>query len=120
MSFDELGEATAELVDLLQAVDGVTVYDEPGANPDPPCVLIGAPSLAWTTQGPEPDEATVNLAIVVRLDDRAMANLRDLVQRVAAAVDQHSSAVVRRATPGSYPAGNTSLPAYDLEVDLGL
>lgn len=109
------------LEDVLKTVDGVRPYRDPGANIQPPGVLIGAPLLHWDLLDTAPSRATFRLYVLSREDDRALERIVDLVPLVAGAVATYDRAtVLSPAAPGEWNAGGTALPAYVLNVDVVL
>lgn len=103
---------------VREHVPGVKVYDTAGAVLSPPAVVVGPPTLAFETYQPEATSATVPVAVVVASHERALEHLLDLVPLVAQAIHDHTDAVVTAASPSSWPAGGSDLPAYILEAEV--
>lgn len=116
--------AVAEMAEALRAalrgVEGVRHLTDAGESSDPPATTLGPPSLTWSGDLAEPREATFPVALVVPADERAFDRLWTLLPLVAAALDGVPDVVVRRAEPGTYPAGGVELPAYLIEVETAL
>lgn len=110
-------DAVATLKAAVETVEGLQCYTEPDSNPNPPCVVIGPPQLAWETfNTPKPNEATFNLYLVVSANGYSLAALEPLIEQVATALWDVTDAVVTGAVPGAWDA----LPAYVLTVEMGL
>lgn len=97
-----------------------SVAPDVGPGVSPPGAVIGAPSLRWTTAGPDPDEATWPVYVIVPADDRAAQRLWELIPLVTAALDQVENAQVTQAVPTTYPTSGGELPAYQVDVEVNL
>jgi len=104
----------------LKGVQGVRVYEDPGANMDPPAVLVGPPSLTWEGYGANPSSARIIIYLIVPADDRVLERLGDLITSVAGAIDDTQNAVVLRADPGTFTVGGQELPSYEVLVEVAL
>lgn len=111
----------AELVAACNAVEGLRAYDDPGAAFDPPCVLVSPPRLLWGTYS-DGDPATARHVafLMVRHDDRAVAELERLVPLVGAAVYGVDDAVITGAMPGMWRTGKVELPCYEIQIEVSL
>lgn len=108
------------LNEALKGVEGVRVYDDPGANMDPPALLVGPPTLTWEGYGSGPVNARIIVYLVVPENDRALEKLGELVASVADAIDDTSDSVVVRADPGLLIVGGQELPSYEVLVEVAL
>jgi hypothetical protein len=108
------------LNEALRAVEGVRVYDDPGANMDPPALLVGPPTLTWEGYGSGPVNARIIVYLVVPENDRVLEKLGELITSVADAIDDTENAVVVRADPGTFIAGSQELPSYEVLVEVAL
>jgi hypothetical protein len=114
-------QAIEALYEALSGIDGLRVVRGIGVRLDPPAAVVGPPQLVWEGMGSEPTDATFAVPVVVANTEYAMADLMVWAPLVAAAVDQVQDMVVRRAEPGSWPAGSGSdLPAYLITVEVAL
>lgn len=114
-------DAIEALYDALSGVDGLRVARGIGLRLDPPAALVGPPQLELNAIGPDPTDATFTVPVVVANTERALADLLYWAPIVIAALDQVRNVVVRRADPGSWPAGSGSdLPAYLITVEVAL
>jgi hypothetical protein len=96
------------------------VYRELGDLADPPAVYLSPPELTWSLLGSDPTEAVFSAALVVQADDRAVARLYALVPIVVQALDSVIDANVKTATPGTWEAGNATLPCYFMRIEVAL
>jgi hypothetical protein len=109
------------LYGALAAVDGLRVARGVGLRLDPPAALVGPPQLELNGIASEPTEATFIVPVVVADGEHTLADLMAWTPLVIAAIDAVDDAVVRRADPGSWPAGSGSdLPAYLITVEVAL
>ena len=111
-----VAEAAGALLEALQGVAGARVYSDPGATLDPPALLLGPPSLTWETVCSDPTSARFIVYVVVKVSERAMEQLWELVPEVAQAIDATTDATVRQADPGTWK----DLPAYEIQVEVSL
>lgn len=111
-----VSEAAVELRVALKRVPRMEVETDPGANLDPPSLVLGPPSLRWEDMGGGPTSATFLVYVVEKADERALERLWDLVPVVAAALDNVRDVAVIRADPGSY----RELPCYEIQVEVAL
>lgn len=120
MSAEVLTEAAEALVAALETVDGVRPYTDIGAVMDPPCSILGPPTLTWRGVGSTPAEARFLVIVAEVADDGALPRLWDLVPRVVEALEDVQDAVVISAAPGSWTTGGTDLPCYEITVEMAL
>ena len=113
-------EAAEAIKAALGEVPGIRVYTDLGAVVDPPGVVIGPPRLLWETQESDPTSAEFLIYAVVASDGRSIERMWGLASIVAPALDTVPTAVVKRADPGSFAVGTTSLPAYEIYVEMSL
>lgn len=115
-----LADVIASLDTALSAIDGLRTYTDPGADIDPPGVVIGLPDIKWETYGgvasPTPIEASLTLYLMVREDDRSTLNLSNLIEQVVDAIWSVADYSVTEAVPGVWKTSNVDLPAYVLTV----
>lgn len=105
----------------LQTIDTIRVYRDAGGAPvEPPGIVMGPPAFTWDSYCDGPTEATMQMYLVVKMDDRVFSRLFDLIEEVANKVSEVPDAAVTTATPSTYPVGPTSLPAYLFTVELNL
>lgn len=112
--------AAAALLEALRTVPGLRVYDDPGATIDPPGAVLGPPQLLWESYSAAPSSARFLVVVAVPLDDRALPRLWQLAPLVVMAVDTVPDAVVRRADPSVWAGTAGDLPAYEIQVEIGL
>lgn len=113
--------AAGALIVALRTVEGLRVYDDPGAVIDPPGAIVGPPSLAWEGYCAGPSAARFLVVVAVALDERALPQLWELAPRVALAIETDvPDAVVRRADPGVWAGGGVDLPSYELQIEVSL
>jgi hypothetical protein len=104
----------------LGTIEGLSVYTEPSANPNPPCVFIGPPELTWSTyNAARPDQATFSLYLVVTSDAYSVAKLEPLLDAISDALASQTDSALTQAVPSSWPAGGATLPAYLLTLEAG-
>lgn len=115
-------QAAAALEAAVRQVDGVRFYRDPsGAVADPPAALVGPPRLTWDSMCSGPTAATFVVYVLASMDERAVAQLLDLVPLVAEAINEHvRDAVVTEANPGVFDAGGQDLPSYEITVEVNL
>ena len=109
----------AELTAALRGQPGYRLQSL-GDRLDPPAVILRPASLTWTTRGPEPDEASLQLAAVVAAEVGALLAAARLCQRVVDRVDPLLGFVVRSAEPDSIRSGGTELPCYLIDIEVSL
>lgn len=114
-----VSEAVQAVLTALRMVDGVRVYETPGATVDPPGVVLGPPELTWGAQCSGPTEARFLVYVVEDNDEHALERLWDLTPTVAEALDELPNVVVNRALPGSY-LNAAELPSYEIEIEVSL
>lgn len=111
-------QAADELRAALREIPNLKVYDALGDVVDPPAAIVGPPELTGDDFLGLFTAATFVVGVMVAANEHAMPRLYALAPLVAAAVHEHTDAVVRRATPGTWPAGGRlDLPAYLFEVE---
>lgn len=117
-----VAEATEELHDALELVDGVRHQPgDPGAGLDPPATVLGPPTLTWEGPHSDPSAATFVVYLVVGPDPAdATARLLELLPAVTEALDEVRDAVVTRAEAGRYAGSNGDMPAYQITVEYAL
>jgi hypothetical protein len=116
-----LSGVLATLFTALDAISNeVRTYTDPGANIDPPGIVIGLPDIVFETYGgnasPTPVEATLTLYLMVRSDGYATENLSALIEQVVDAIWTVADYSVIDAKPGIWITSNAQLPAYVLTV----
>jgi hypothetical protein len=112
-----VSEARDALSGALSAVPGLRVVMDPGATIQPPAAVVSLPDLRWEAMCTDPTGATFSIAVVVKLDDRSVDRLQELVLQVAEALDSVPEAVVLTARTGTW---NDQLPAYLIETEVSL
>lgn len=113
-----IAAAADQLRAALRTVPKLRVYDDLGAVLDPPAAVVGPPELTTETYGSAFVGAVFVVGLCVPADEHAMPRLYQLAPLVATAIHDESDGVVRRATPGTWPAGGAvALPAYLIEVE---
>jgi hypothetical protein len=115
-----VNDVRAALNESLRGVQGVRVYDDPGASIDPPGLLVGPPTLTWEGYGANPSSARIIVYLIVPADDRVLDRLGELITSVAAVIDETEDAVVLRADPGTFTVGGQELPSYEVLVEVAL
>jgi len=115
-----VADAAKALTAALDAVTGLRVYADPGADVRPPAAVLGPPSLVWESVCTDPSGARFLIYVIQQVDERALERLWDLVPLVAEALDAVPDMAVTRADPGSYSSGGTDLPAYLIQVEVSL
>jgi hypothetical protein len=119
MGIAEVLQGMRDALAELAAAQGLQVPPDVGPGVDPPAVVVGVPSLLWeSTCGMT--SAQVIVWLVVTRDEFALTRLLELVPLVAAVLDTVENATVVRADPGTYPIGDSDLPAYQISVDVAL
>jgi hypothetical protein len=116
-----LSSVIASLATALDAISiDIRTYTDPGANLDPPCVVIGLPDILFQTYGgnmsPTPIEASLTLYLMVQADAYATENLSALLEQVVDAIWSVADYSVTDAKPGVWKTSNVDLPAYVLTV----
>lgn len=113
-----LSDSWAALKSAVAGVPGVTVYTDPGANIDPPGVVLGLPDLSGngTYNTPLPNEATLHAYLIVAADDAAQERLVKLLDQLSLVVFEATDFVVTQAQPGTWQTSNTDLPCFVLTV----
>lgn len=114
------GDAREALMVGLREVPALRVYDDLAAVVDPPAAVVGPPRLTPEAMGPALTTATFVVGLIAPSSDRALGVLFDLVQPVCDAVWEVEGASVTECSPGTWPAGAASLPAYLIEVEMSL
>ena len=112
-----VSDARAALSDALSVVPGLRVYTDPGKSIQPPAAVVSLPDLQFEGYCVEPTGATFDIAVVVKLDDRAIERLAELVLQVTEALSEVPKAAVQAARIGSW---NDQLPAYNVEIEVSL
>lgn len=112
------GDLRAALMDALRTVEGLRVYDDLAAVVDPPGAVVGPPRLSPEGYSADLVNAVFVVGLVAPASDRALDVLFDLIQSVCDALYDVPGAVVTECTPGTWPAGASSLPAYLIEVEV--
>ncbi|TDP97650.1 hypothetical protein [Labedaea rhizosphaerae] len=117
-----VAEAAALLVEALSNVDGMRVYTNPGADVQPPGIVLGAPTLTWGTYSRtySPSGATWPVFLVCKADAKTLPLMWSLLPKITAALDGLEPVAVASATPTLYPVSGAELPAYELTVEVGL
>ena len=114
-------EALQDIEAAVATVTGVRVFAL-GEIVDPPGVVVELPVLTPRTTCPTFTDATFTVYLVVALTDgrRVAESLLSLIDLVLAAIEEHTPAVVRSGSAGTYTVGGTELPAYSLDVEYPL
>lgn len=108
------------IADALRTVSGLSVYTEPDATPNVPCVYIGPPELTWTTYNQaRPDQATFSLYLVVASNGNSVAALEPLLDAISDALASQTDSALTQAVPSNWPVGGANLPAYLLTLETG-
>jgi hypothetical protein len=114
-------EAGRDLALALLTVPGLRVSIGLGPAVVPPAVIVGAPTLVWEGSCGGPTSGSWPLYLVASLTEFSVDRLLSLIGPCVEAIEQETSAVVRNATPGIYPAGQQGdLPCYLIETEMGL
>lgn len=115
-----IADAAAAITAAVKAA-GLRVYN-PLDSVDPPAVVLGPPRLFWDRLSDAPSRAQFDVLVVAPASDRLMAQLWELVPKVAAAISDHTDGAVdtNGATPVPYAAGGTSLPSYTISISIPL
>lgn len=98
----------------------VKTYDDPKADVNPPCAIVGMPELELEGSSSEPTRASYPVLVMVK-DDKTSANkLMELVPRVAQAIrDLVTDAEIDGpAQPAVVEIGGTQLPGYVILVEV--
>jgi hypothetical protein len=101
----------------LGTVAGVRVYKVPTATVDPPAVVLSLPDLHWEAYCDTPTRATFEIAVIAKLNDRAIEVLEELVLDVHAALEGVDGASAELARVGTW---DDALPAYLIETEMSL
>jgi hypothetical protein len=109
-------EAADQLFAALATVGGVPPFRGVGVTLAPPASAVSPPRLTRGAYGPDPTEATFQVAVVVARSMDAMDLLLRLEPLVVAAVYEHTQASVGDSSPGTWPSGGVDLPAYLIDV----
>lgn len=110
----------AAIKDALATIVGLSVYTEPDANPNVPCVYIGPPQLTWTAyNSARADQLTFTLYLVVASSGYSVAALEPLLDAISDALASQTDSALTSAVPSNWPAGGASLPAYALTLEAG-
>lgn len=112
--------AIDRLYTALGTVPGLRVARGVGVRLDPPAALVAPPQLAWNGYGSDPTDATFTVPVVVAQTERALAELMKWTPLVVEAISGVENAAVRTANPGTWASGGPDLPAYLIEVEVGL
>lgn len=118
--YASVSAATDAIGTALSSVTGVRYYRQLGGALDPPATVLPPPRLAWGGMDSAPTEATFVVGLIVDRTGREVEQLEALLQPVADALEALPNVVVRTADLGSYPAGGVDLPAYLINVEVGL
>ena len=107
--------------DPQQTVDVAVASADPGATlANLPALVLGPPRLTWETGLRAPTSALFIVYVIVQADERAIERLWDLVVDVGEAIDARTDGVVIQADPSVFPSGTAQLPAYEIQVEVGL
>jgi len=112
-----IADARTALADALRTVPSIRVYTTPNARVDPPGAVLSLPDLEFEAYCTEPTKATFSIALVAKLNERAVDVLEELVLSASTAIEAVESAVVLTARIGAW---DDQLPAYELEVEVAL
>lgn len=113
-----LNDSWTALKAAVSGIPGVTVYNDPGANIDPPAVVLGLPEATGTGtyNTPLPNELTLQAYLIVASDDTAQDRLVKLLDQLSEVVFDATDFVVTQAQPGTWQTSKTDLPCYVLTV----
>jgi hypothetical protein len=116
-----IADAVADLEAACRTVEGIRVF-QLGDTIDPPAAVVGPPRLLWEVQCVDggPTSAEFLVLVAVAFDDRAIAQLYEVVPRVVLAIETETPGAVSEANPSTYNNGSTSLPGYELRVSYPL
>lgn len=119
---NRIDEILDEMSDALKTIPDMRVYRDAGnANVEPPGIVMGPPTFTWDAYCDGPSNATMQLYLVVKYDDRVFSRLFEVIEDIANTIDaQVPDASVTVAAPSTYPVGATQLPAYLFTVELNL
>jgi hypothetical protein len=113
-------QAVETLFAALESVAGLQVVRGVGMRMDPPAATVAPPRISWGAFDDAPTEASFTVPVLVGQSERALAELLTWVLPVRAALAD-TGAAVGPAEPGTWPAGGgVELPAYLIQVDVGL
>lgn len=110
---------TAELI--RQAVRTVVrTYDDPAADVNPPCAIVGMPEIELEGMSSEPTAAQYPVAVMVANSKESANKLMKLVPKVAAAIRNlvEDAEISERAQPVVVNVGGTDLPGYLILVEV--
>lgn len=127
---DDVLERLDALRDAIAAVQingtplGGAVRYEPGARVDDPIeVIIAPPSFDYRSNNLGPSTMQIDVFVIAVASDITIHNLVALERGVADAIDLMSDpfeATVRGSDIGSWRRAGTDLPAYLINVEMGL
>lgn len=98
----------------------VKTYDDPKADINPPCAIVGMPELELEGIGSEPTRARYPVAVAVADNKESANKLMKLVPQVAQAIrDLVEDAEISEAVqPVVVDIGGTQLPGYLILVEV--
>lgn len=111
-----------DLAEALRGIEGMQADTELGASLYPPACGFGPARFVWRLGTSEPTDATMVIGLVVS-DNKGPRVYDDMIEwlpRVAEAIESLPDAVIRSASPGTWPSGGADLPAYLFEVEVAL
>jgi len=115
-------DAMTELADALRTTER-QVYRGSAENLQPPCYVLGAPTLTYDTYSTsEPSAITITVYAVGKASDMDVpASLyRSVVPEAVAAIQQSTRGTVTQAVPGSIATGAREFPCYNLTTEVPL
>lgn len=113
--FADLREA---LNAALRTVKGLRVDSSGWMGADPPAASVGPPAYGWESYAADPTSVSINVALYVPADERALQRLDALLPLVVDALETVDNAVVSNATPEPFTFGGAVLPAYRITVEV--
>ncbi|HWB35747.1 MAG TPA: hypothetical protein VHA75_06965 [Rugosimonospora sp.] len=116
-----VADAAAALATALATVDGIRVSTDPATSIDLATAIIGPPSLTWEAFAQAPTTAFFPIYLVLTNTDSVVDELWALLEPITAAIDAAElEASVQRADPGTFNAGGTELPSYEIQIEVSL
>jgi hypothetical protein len=115
-------ERIRDAVRTVELPDGskLKVYDDPAADVNPPCAIVGLPELQLEGISSEPTAARFPVAIMVPQNQSAANKLLKLVPLVATAIRElvEDAEIPGDIFPAIIEIGGTQLPAYMILVEV--
>jgi hypothetical protein len=115
-------ERIRDAVRTVELPDGskLKVYDDPAADVNPPCAIVGLPELQLEGISSEPTAARFPVAVMVPQNQSAANKLLKLVPLVATAIRElvEDAEIPGDIFPAIIEIGGTQLPAYMILVEV--